>query len=258
MDSDTDPSSTSRRRRRRSTRHGNEDGGERPFFERLEEANGNMDKRDDYVRRLEMQLDEYKRLADESKRRLSALEYINDDLEKRLETEAARKLDLDRQLQSSKDAHKHERGILTERIETLESQLRDRAAQETTLNEKLRRIEKELYRMHQRKHEIVQQVRRQEAEDRAADQEASQRIRAQAAARTGQDSVNLETGSSSQGPQTTPNADRNLQSDQRARRQQNQDEAMAVAYFSQPSSALAEQQHRFRMAESLGHFFCMQ
>ncbi|GBG25148.1 Pre-rRNA-processing protein IPI1 [Hondaea fermentalgiana] len=215
---------------------------------------GTLDKRDDYVRRLEMRLDELARSHEESKRRLSALEYINDDLEKRLETEASHKLALERRLQAKSEAHANERTQLNNTITGLQEKIQERAAQENILEEKLRRLERELYRMHQRKHEIVQQVRRQEAEERAADQEASQRIRAQTAARGGQDlAAGADaTGSSSALPARASDARTSVN---RHSRQQNQDEAMAVAYFSQPSSALAEEQNRFRMAESLGHFF---
>mmetsp|Transcript_7643 Transcript_7643/g.12365 ORF Transcript_7643/g.12365 Transcript_7643/m.12365 type:complete len:267 (-) Transcript_7643:35-835(-) len=228
-----------RRRPRRSMHHGSEGGSQRPYFERIDEFNGDFDKRDGYVRRLEVELEDYKKLCDESKRRLSALEYINDDLEKRLEAEACRRFNLESELETGKEEYKQGRRVLTTKINTLEEKLLEKELQEAKMNDQLRRLERELYRMHQKKHEIVKEVRRQEAQDRADGAEASQILRAQAAAIEGRSGP---VSSSRRGV-----AER--------RTNQLQDEAMAVAYFSQPSPALAEEQSRFRMAQSLGQFF---
>ncbi len=264
-----------RRRRRRSRVQGSDDashggggGSQRPYFERLDEVNGSFDRRDGHVRRLELELEEAKRTGEESRRRLSALEYINDDLERRLESEACRRLDLERELHQALEGAEAERAAAVQRFAELERSLRAKAAVEDQLTEKLRRLERELYRMHQKKHEIVLEARRQEALERAEGVEAAQRIRAQASAASGAEeapsaaaaavaAATAHAGSRAApaGPQPAPRT--GAQEGARtpsAARHSLQDEAMAVAYFSRPSPALAEEQNRFRMTQALGRF----
>jgi hypothetical protein len=269
-----------RRRRRRSRLQGSDDashggselrgGSQRPYFERLDEVNGSFDRRDGHVRRLELELEEAKRTGEESRRRLSALEYINDDLERRLESEACRRLDLERELQKALEGAEAGRAAAVHRFAELERSLRAKAAVEDQLTEKLRRLERELYRMHQKKHEIVLEARRQEAQERAEGAEAAQRIRAQASAATGAEEPPSAPGSAAAaaaaaapagsraaaaGPHPAPRS--GAQEGARnpsAARHSLQDEAMAVAYFSRPSPALAEEQNRFRMTQALGRF----
>lgn len=239
-------------------------GSQRPYFERLDEVNGSFDRRDGHVRRLELELEEAKRTGEESRRRLSALEYINDDLERRLESEACRRLDLERELQQALEGAEAERAAAVQRLAELERSLRAKAAVEDQITEKLRRLERELYRMHQKKHEIVLEARRQEALERAEGAEAAQRIRAQASAASGAEeapsaaaAATAHAGSRAApaGPQPAPRT--GAQEGARnpsAARHSLQDEAMAVAYFSRPSPALAEEHNRFRMTQALGRF----
>ena len=137
-------------------------------------------------------------------------------------------MDLEQELLLRKSESEAEAANYRKRISELENMVSARQQHEVVLNDKLRRLERELYRMHQRKHDLVQQVRRQEAQERADGAQAAQRVRVQG----GEQARKVER----------------IQ-------QQTQDEAMAMAYFSQPSQELAEEVNRFRMIQSLSHFF---
>jgi len=174
---------------------------------------------------MELELEESKRVAEDSKRRLNALIYIADDLEKRLESEAGLRLVLEEEMETMRADSLQKEHDLHHVIETMEQKLQSKQLQENKLTDQLVRLERELYRMHQKKHEIVKEIRRQEAQDRADGASAIEIIRAQA------------------GKQAEPRPKNELQ-----------DEAMAVAYFSQPTPALAEEQGRFRTTQFLAQF----
>ena len=132
-----------------------------PFFQRqtqmdLERTNTEQK---DLIRRLEMELDDMKVRLDHSQHREMDLESINDDLEHRLEALAKESAVLE-------EEHAKKVSGLEENIATMVQQKSD---DEKRLNleilrrqrteETLRRVEKELYRIHQQKHEILQHAR---------------------------------------------------------------------------------------------------
>jgi len=180
---------------------------------------------------MEAEVEEAKRTTEEAKRRVSELEIINDDLENRLEAEAMKVLKLEQDCQEANARLETEREWFNARMVDLSEALSQQQAVEEQLNHKIRRAERNLLQMHQKKHEMLQEARRMDSLNRTDSGGTSQRI-------------NTQTSNQEQTDRTSS-----------GRRNQLQDEAMAFRYFSSPSPGLADQQNRVRMTHALSDFF---
>ncbi|RLN98077.1 hypothetical protein BBJ28_00011621 [Nothophytophthora sp. Chile5] len=111
-----------------------------PLFEREHRNDSQL------VQRLQNELTDAKRFVEAQARRQNDLEYVNEDLERRRWTK--------------------ERVALEEQRDTWAARHEEEARRRAVVEERLRRAEKELYRMHQKKYDIEKQVRREENEKR--------------------------------------------------------------------------------------------
>ena len=111
------------------------------------------------MQRLEEELAEAKGLLESQSRRQSELEFVNEDLEHRLEAEARERISLESFRERDLRKLEVERARHREEIKEWESRSDEEAKRRSILEERLRRVEKELYRMHQKKYEIKKLVR---------------------------------------------------------------------------------------------------
>ncbi|ETI42027.1 hypothetical protein F441_12735 [Phytophthora nicotianae CJ01A1] len=131
-----------------------------PLFEREHRNDSQL------VQRLQNELADAKRFVEAQARRQNDLEYVNEDLERRLEQEALDRITLDAQKAEDEKRWQHEKAELQEQIKTWEARFEEETRRRSMTEERLRRAEKELYRMHQKKYDIEKQVRREESEKR--------------------------------------------------------------------------------------------
>uniref|UniRef100_K3X1P1 Uncharacterized protein n=1 Tax=Globisporangium ultimum (strain ATCC 200006 / CBS 805.95 / DAOM BR144) TaxID=431595 RepID=K3X1P1_GLOUD len=131
-----------------------------PLFEREHRKDSQL------VQRLQNELADAKRFVEAQARRQNDLEYVNEDLERRLEQEALDRIKLDAQKADDERRWTQERAMLEEQRDMWEKRCEEESRRRTVIEERLRRAEKELYRMHQKKYDIEKQVRREESEKR--------------------------------------------------------------------------------------------
>ncbi|TYZ65857.1 hypothetical protein PybrP1_008292 [[Pythium] brassicae (nom. inval.)] len=131
-----------------------------PLFEREHRRDGQL------VQRLQSELADAKRFVEAQARRQNDLEYVNEDLERRLEQEALDRIKLDAQKADDERRWTQERAVLEEQRTMWEKRCEEESRRRAAAEERLRRAEKELYRMHQKKYDIERQVRREESEKR--------------------------------------------------------------------------------------------
>ncbi|RHY34490.1 hypothetical protein DYB32_000916 [Aphanomyces invadans] len=131
-----------------------------PLFERERRQDTQL------VQRLQAELTETKRQLETQTRRQNDLEYVNEDLERRLEYEARERINLDAMKAEDEKRWMQERLQLEEERKVWERKWDDECKRKAIVEERLRRAEKELYRMHQKKYDIEKAVRREESEKR--------------------------------------------------------------------------------------------
>ncbi|KAF1322956.1 hypothetical protein FI667_g10944, partial [Globisporangium splendens] len=131
-----------------------------PLFEREHRKDSQL------VQRLQNELADAKRFVEAQARRQNDLEYVNEDLERRLEQEALDRIKLDAQKADDERQWTQERVMLEEQRDMWEKRCEEESRRRAVIEERLRRAEKELYRMHQKKYDIEKQVRREESEKR--------------------------------------------------------------------------------------------
>ncbi|KAF0691278.1 Aste57867_17456 [Aphanomyces stellatus] len=131
-----------------------------PLFERERRHDTQL------VQRLQAELAETKRLLEAQTRRQNDLEYVNEDLERRLEYEARERINLDAMKADDEKRWDLERARLEDERLVWEKKCDDEGKRRAIVEERLRRAEKELYRMHQKKYDIEKAVRREESEKR--------------------------------------------------------------------------------------------
>ncbi|CEG42133.1 uncharacterized protein PHALS_12434 [Plasmopara halstedii] len=131
-----------------------------PLFEREHRNDSQL------VQRLQNELADAKRFVEAQARRQNDLEYVNEDLERRLEQEALERITLDAQKAEDEKRWQREKVALQEQLQTWEARFEEETRRRSMAEERLRRAEKELYRMHQKKYDIEKQVRREESEKR--------------------------------------------------------------------------------------------
>ncbi|TMW61984.1 hypothetical protein Poli38472_009477 [Pythium oligandrum] len=131
-----------------------------PLFEREHRKDGQL------VQRLQNELADAKRFLEAQARRQNDLEYVNEDLERRLEQEALDRIALDAQKADDERRWVQERAMLEEQRSMWEKRYEEESRRRAIVEERLRRAEKELYRMHQKKYDIEKAVRRDESEKR--------------------------------------------------------------------------------------------
>ncbi|CAH0519646.1 unnamed protein product [Peronospora belbahrii] len=131
-----------------------------PLFEREHRNDSQL------VQRLQNELADAKRFVEAQARRQNDLEYVNEDLERRLEQEALDRIALDSQKAEDEKRWQEEKAALQKQLESWEARFEEETRRRAMAEERLRRAEKELYRMHQKKYDIEKQVRREENEKR--------------------------------------------------------------------------------------------
>ncbi|KAG7394582.1 hypothetical protein PHYBOEH_005000 [Phytophthora boehmeriae] len=131
-----------------------------PLFEREHRNDSQL------VQRLQNELADAKRFVEAQARRQNDLEYVNEDLERRLEQEALDRITLDAQKAEDEKRWQQEKEALHEQLKSWEQRFEEETRRRSMAEERLRRAEKELYRMHQKKYDIEKQVRREESEKR--------------------------------------------------------------------------------------------
>lgn len=131
-----------------------------PLFEREHRNDSQL------VQRLQNELADTKRFVEAQARRQNDLEYVNEDLERRLEQEALDRITLDAQKAEDEKRWQQEKTALQEKLQSWEARFEEETRRRSMAEERLRRAEKELYRMHQKKYDIEKQVRREESEKR--------------------------------------------------------------------------------------------
>lgn len=131
-----------------------------PLFEREHRKDSQL------VQRLQNELADAKRFLEAQARRQNDLEYVNEDLERRLEQEALERIALDAQKADDERRWMQERAMLEEQRLLWEKKYEEEGRRRAAVEERLRRAEKELYRMHQKKYDIEKTVRREESEKR--------------------------------------------------------------------------------------------
>lgn len=131
-----------------------------PLFEREHRRDSQL------VQRLQNELADAKRYVEAQARRQNDLEYVNEDLERRLEQEALDRIALDAQKAEDERRWAQERAELQEQCSMWEKRCEEESRRRAIVEERLRRAEKELYRMHQKKYDIEKAVRREESEKR--------------------------------------------------------------------------------------------
>ncbi|GMF37640.1 unnamed protein product [Phytophthora fragariaefolia] len=131
-----------------------------PLFEREHRNDSQL------VQRLQNELADAKRFVEAQARRQNDLEYVNEDLERRLEHEALDRITLDAQKAEDEKRWQQEKAALQEQLKSWEARFEEETRRRAMAEERLRRAEKELYRMHQKKYDIEKQVRREESEKR--------------------------------------------------------------------------------------------
>lgn len=131
-----------------------------PLFEREHRNDGQL------VQRLQNELADAKRFVEAQARRQNDLEYVNEDLERRLEQEALERIALEALKAEDEKRWRVEKSELEAQRELWEKRCEDETRRRAVIEERLRRAEKELYRMHQKKYDIEKQVRREESEKR--------------------------------------------------------------------------------------------
>jgi hypothetical protein len=131
-----------------------------PFFERERRQDSQL------LQRLQNELAETKRLLEAQTRRQNDLEYVNEDLERRLEYEARERITLDAMKAEDEKRWEQERTRLEDERRGWEKKCEEESRRRAIVEERLRRSEKELYRMHQKKYDIEKAVRREESEKR--------------------------------------------------------------------------------------------
>ncbi|KAK1930444.1 Reticulocyte-binding protein 2 a [Phytophthora citrophthora] len=131
-----------------------------PLFEREHRNDSQL------VQRLQNELADAKRFVEAQARRQNDLEYVNEDLERRLEQEALDRITLDAQKAEDEKRWQQEKAALQEQLKSWEARFEEETRRRSMAEERLRRAEKELYRMHQKKYDIEKQVRREESEKR--------------------------------------------------------------------------------------------
>ncbi|KAJ0402820.1 hypothetical protein P43SY_007362 [Pythium insidiosum] len=131
-----------------------------PLFEREHRKDSQL------VQRLQNELADAKRFLEAQARRQNDLEYVNEDLERRLEQEALDRIALDAQKAEDERRWMQERAALEEQRAMWEKRFEEESRRRAIVEERLRRAEKELYRMHQKKYDIEKAVRREENEKR--------------------------------------------------------------------------------------------
>lgn len=131
-----------------------------PLFEREHRMDSQL------VQRLQNELADAKRFLEAQARRQNDLEYVNEDLERRLEQEALDRIALDAQKAEDERRWMQERALLEEERSLWEKKCEEESRRRAIVEERLRRAEKELYRMHQKKYDIEKAVRREESEKR--------------------------------------------------------------------------------------------
>jgi len=214
------------RSRRRRSRKGDADS---PYFERIQMDESMYLGKNEGQSRRPSEIDDQRKYPHDLRIQIAQHETTMDDLERRLENECCLRLEVEEVLQIVTGTLNTERAQNERKIQLLENQVHEHTVREEKLLEKVRHLERDLQRIHSKKHEMMQQGSRiKENEDREQ-----------------QDVTGMNAS-------LLPRRER---SESRLVSSQWQDEAMAVAYFSEPSSAVAEEQHRVRMAQSLSHFF---
>ncbi|RLN55802.1 hypothetical protein BBJ29_006690 [Phytophthora kernoviae] len=131
-----------------------------PLFEREHRNDSQL------VQRLQNELSDAKRFVEAQARRQNDLEYVNEDLERRLEQEALDRITLDAQKSEDEKRWQQEKEVLHGQLKSWEQRFEEETRRRSMAEERLRRAEKELYRMHQKKYDIEKQVRREEIEKR--------------------------------------------------------------------------------------------
>ncbi|DAZ95234.1 TPA: hypothetical protein N0F65_003469 [Lagenidium giganteum] len=131
-----------------------------PLFEREHRKDSQL------VQRLQNELADAKRFVEAQARRQNDLEYVNEDLERRLEQEALDRIALDAQKADDERRWAQERAMMQEQCVMWEKRCEEESRRRAIVEERLRRAEKELYRMHQKKYDIEKAVRREENEKR--------------------------------------------------------------------------------------------
>ena len=134
---------------------------EAPLFEREHRKEGQ------YIQRLQDELADTKGLLEAQARRQSDLEFVNEDLEHRLEQEAREKHQLEAHIARQDSRMQEERDKMQHEGLAWQKKLADEIRRREMIEERLRRAEKELYRMHQKKYDIERDIRQQESEKRA-------------------------------------------------------------------------------------------
>lgn len=121
-----------------------------------------------YVQRLQDELQDTKGLLEAQAQRQYDLEYVNEDLERRLEHEALEKIQLENDRQRDGQCLEQERADFEIERREWRARLAEEERHHEALEERLRRTEKELYRMHQKKYDIEKLVRQEEQEKHRA------------------------------------------------------------------------------------------
>lgn len=142
-----------------------------PLFEREHRQEGQ------YVQRLQDELSDTKGLLEAQARRQCELEYVNEDLERRLEIEAKEKNQLEALVADQKDQmSKHHETLVQER-QGWQKRCGEEIRRREIIEERLRRAEKELYRMHQKKYDIEKNCRQEEHQKRSQEAHIVREIR---------------------------------------------------------------------------------
>ncbi|EQC28765.1 hypothetical protein SDRG_13448 [Saprolegnia diclina VS20] len=131
-----------------------------PLFERERRQDSQM------VMRLQNELQDTKKALEAQTRRHNDLEYVNEDLERRLEIEARERINMEASRAEDERKWETERARLQEEARMWERKCDEEARRRAVIEERLRRSDKELYRMLQKKYDIEKTVRREESEKR--------------------------------------------------------------------------------------------
>ncbi|OQR96453.1 hypothetical protein ACHHYP_15776 [Achlya hypogyna] len=131
-----------------------------PLFERERRLDAQQ------VMRLQNELQDTKKALEAQTRRHNDLEYVNEDLERRLEYEARERINMEAARAEDERRWEAERAKLLEEARNWERKCEEEARRRAVIEERLRRSDKELYRMLQKKYDIEKAVRREESEKR--------------------------------------------------------------------------------------------
>lgn len=130
--------------------------------------------------------------------------------------------------------------------------LKERDRQEEKLSERLRRLERELYRVHKKRHEMISESRRQDPQKRI-DEDNIQTGRMQP---TASHSVTILSGAEKDhNGQHELRSETSILTSTAQTNQRIRKDSLSMSLFPHPSQALAEEQNRSRMIQSLSDFF---